>query len=103
MRFESVLHSRTGVIEGWSSNGHRIPAPRTFRDFYAFEQHVLRCRAKRGLSMDPAWYERPAFYFSNPVALVGHETPVFAPFGSEELDYELELGVIIGRGGRDIP
>lgn len=80
-----------------------VPRPATFRDFYAFEQHVSRCRAKRGMPMDPAWYEQPAFYFSNPVALVGHEAPVHAPAWCEELDFELELGLIIGHGGRDIP
>ncbi len=80
-----------------------VVQPGTFRDFYAFEQHVARCRAKRGLPMEPAWYEQPAFYFSNPVALVGHEAPVHAPHGSRELDYELELGLIVGRPGRDIP
>ena len=41
--------------------------------------------------------------FSNPTALVGHDAEVFAPTGCNELDYELELGVVIGRGGRDIP
>src|SRR5205085_3988158 len=35
-------------------------------------------------------------------ALVGHDASVFAPAGCAELDYELELGVVIGRGGRDI-
>ena len=79
-----------------------IPSPRTFRDFYAFEQHVAACRARRNLPMEPAWYKQPVFYFSNPVSLVGHETPVYAPAGSHELDYELELGLIIGKGGRDI-
>jgi fumarylacetoacetate (FAA) hydrolase len=100
------------AMEKW--NGHRVgdlsaapllppvPRPATFRDFYAFEQHVARCRARRGLPMDPSWYEQPAFYFSNPVALVGHEAAVHAPAGCEELDFELELGLIIGRGGRDI-
>jgi fumarylacetoacetate (FAA) hydrolase len=42
------------------------------------------------------------FYFSNPHAFAGHQAPVCAPAGSQELDYELELGVVIGRGGRDI-
>src|SRR5437868_493785 len=41
-----------------------VPAPRSFRDFYAFEQHVKTCRQKRGLEMNPAWYRAPAFYFS---------------------------------------
>ncbi|MCF7687522.1 MAG: fumarylacetoacetate hydrolase family protein [Cephaloticoccus sp.] len=79
-----------------------VVQPPTFRDFYAFEQHVKTCRAKRGLEMAPAWYEMPVFYFSNPHALVGHNDKVHAPEGSRELDYELELGVIMGRAGRDI-
>ena len=72
--------------------------PRTFRDFYAFEQHVKTCREKRGLKVAPEWYEQPVFYFSNPGSLIGHEAAVSAPFGSKELDYELELGVIIAQG-----
>jgi len=76
--------------------------PPAFRDFYAFERHVKTVRARRGLEVPPAWYEVPVFYFSNPNALVGHEHAVFAPAGCQELDYELELGVVIGHGGRDI-
>ena len=79
-----------------------VVQPPTFRDFYAFEQHVKTCRARRGLEMVPAWYEQPVFYFSNPHALYGHEDNVHAPADSQELDYELELGIIIGRAGRDI-
>jgi 2-keto-4-pentenoate hydratase/2-oxohepta-3-ene-1,7-dioic acid hydratase in catechol pathway len=74
-----------------------------FRDFYAFEEHVKTARARRGLEVPPAWYNIPVFYFSNPNSLVGHDAPVFAPAGCEELDFELELGVVIGHGGRDIP
>ena len=44
-----------------------IPRPPTVRDFYAFEQHVRTARQRRGLEMDPDWYELPVFYFSNPV------------------------------------
>ena len=72
-------------------------------DFYAFEAHVKTARAKRGLEMVPAWYEIPVFYFSNPVSLIGHGAEAFAPVGCQELDYELELGVVIAKGGRDIP
>ena len=95
----------------WTGPSHRtpevrflppVPRPPNFRDFYAFEAHVKTARARRGLPMVPAWYEIPAFYFSNPHALLGDAAPAYAPAGSAELDYELELGVIIGRGGRDI-
>ncbi len=80
-----------------------VMRPPSIRDFYAFEQHVKTCRAKRGLEMPPAWYELPVFYFTNPSALSGHGADVCAPAGSQELDYELELGIVIGRAGRDIP
>jgi len=74
----------------------------SFRDFYAFEEHVKTCRAKRGLEMIPQWYEQPVFYFSNSQSLVHNGTDIFAPQGSEELDYELELGIVIGKPGRNI-
>lgn len=80
-----------------------IVRPPAFRDFYAFEAHVKSARAKRGFEVPAAWYELPVFYFSNHNALVGHDAAVCAPAGSQELDYELELGVVIGQGGRDIP
>jgi fumarylacetoacetate (FAA) hydrolase len=79
-----------------------VPPTRTFRDFYAFEQHVKTARAHRGLEMNAAWYEQPVFYFSNPNSLIGHEATVYAPADSKELDYELELGIVIGKGGKDI-
>jgi len=74
-----------------------VPDPRTFRDFYAFEQHVKTCRAKRGQEMVPAWYEVPVFYFSNPCTLRGHLEPVRRPAASRELDYELEVACVIGQ------
>jgi len=79
-----------------------VVRPPAFRDFYAFEQHVKTARVRRGLEMIPAWYEIPVFYFSNPNALVGHDGSVFAPAGCVELDYELEMGIVIGRAGKNI-
>ena len=80
-----------------------VVRPPSFRDFYAFEQHVKTARSRRGLEVPPAWYEIPVFYFSNHNALAGHNAPVRPPAACHELDYELELGVVIGHGGRDIP
>lgn len=75
----------------------------SLRDFYAFEQHVKTCRGHRGLAMVPQWYDVPAFYFSNPVAIVGDGEPVFAPHGSAALDYELELACVVGTAARNLP
>jgi fumarylacetoacetate (FAA) hydrolase len=74
-----------------------IPQPPTIRDFYAFEQHVAAARARRGLDVPPEWYQLPAFYFSNPHAVIGPGDPVTYPEGSAELDYELEIAAVIGN------
>lgn len=79
-----------------------IPCPPTFRDFYAFEQHVRTARQRRGLEMDPDWYQLPVFYFSNPYAMIGTEDAVPVPPGCHELDFELEVAAIVGRGGSDL-
>jgi 2-keto-4-pentenoate hydratase/2-oxohepta-3-ene-1,7-dioic acid hydratase in catechol pathway len=79
-----------------------IPSPPTVRDFYAFEQHVKTVRAQRGLEMDPDWYERPVFYFSNPSCVTGPYDDVAGAPGSNELDYEVEVAVIVGRAGRNV-
>jgi fumarylacetoacetate (FAA) hydrolase len=83
----------------------RLPVPpvASVRDFYAFEEHVRTCRRHRGLDMVPEWYAVPVFYFSNPAGVIGHDAPVWAPQGSEALDYELELACVVGKEGRDLP
>lgn len=80
-----------------------LPPVASLRDFYAFEAHVKTCRAHRGLGMVPQWYQIPAFYFSNPVAVIGDGEAVFAPADSQSLDYELELACVVGREARNLP
>jgi fumarylacetoacetate (FAA) hydrolase len=79
-----------------------VPNPPTLRDFYAFEQHVKTARARRGLDMQPEWYEAPTFYFSNTSEIYGHDESVPYPTHSRELDIELEIACVIGREGKDI-
>ena len=79
-----------------------IPRPPSVRDFYAFEQHVRTARERRGLEMDPDWYELPVFYFSNPAAIVGPFDDVACPPGTGELDFELEVAAVVGRAGSDL-
>lgn len=81
-----------------------VVRPHAFRDFFAFEEHAkaARGRQERSTQLPAEWYAAPAFFFANHNALVGHNAAVVAPHGCAELDYELELGVVIGHGGRDI-
>ncbi len=79
-----------------------LPFPRSFRDFYAFEQHVKQARENRGLGMIPEWYEIPVFYFSNHLAIKGPGEAIVKPKECNWLDYELEIACIIGKEGRNI-
>jgi fumarylacetoacetate (FAA) hydrolase len=83
----------------------RLPLPpvASIRDFYAFEQHVRTCRAQRGMTVPPQWYQVPVFYFSNPAGVIGPDDPVAAPTGSQALDYELELACVVGQAAQDLP
>jgi fumarylacetoacetate (FAA) hydrolase len=77
--------------------------PRSFRDFYAFEVHVMNARKKRGLPMTHEWYEQPVFYFSNAASIIGPDSDIRKPPDTQALDYELEIAAVIGKEGRDIP
>lgn len=45
----------------------------------------------------------PVIFNKFPTAIAGHWQPIVLPESSREVDYEAELVVVIGRGGRDIP
>ncbi|MDP8955926.1 MAG: fumarylacetoacetate hydrolase family protein [Actinomycetota bacterium] len=79
-----------------------IPRPPSVRDFYAFEQHVRTARERRGLEMDPDWYELAVFYFSNPAAISGPFDEVAVPPGTSEFDFELEVAAVVGQAGSDL-
>jgi len=79
-----------------------VAHPPSLRDFYGFETHVKNARARRGLPVPPEWYEFPAFYFSNPGALLGPDADVPKPVSTEALDYELEIACMISRHVRNV-
>jgi fumarylacetoacetate (FAA) hydrolase len=83
--------------------GPPILDPPSFRDFYAFERHVRTMWERRGGEIPEAWFRLPVFYFSNTSEIRGPGEPVWAPAGSLELDYELEVGALIDTPVRDLP
>ncbi len=81
-----------------------LPRPNTLRDFSTFEQHQARVtRAKGNAEVPAVWYEIPVYWKANPENVVGPEADLCWPDYAEQLDYELEFGVVISRAGRDIP
>jgi fumarylacetoacetate (FAA) hydrolase len=83
--------------------GPPVLRPPSFRDFYAFEQHVATMWGRRGSEIPEAWYRLPIFYFSNVSELRGPDEPVWAPRGSTELDFELEIGAIVDTPAYNLP
>ncbi|EJW11968.1 2-hydroxyhepta-2,4-diene-1,7-dioate isomerase [Rhodovulum sp. PH10] len=45
----------------------------------------------------------PSLFFRAPGSLVGHLQPLLVPHESEQLDYEGEIALVIGKKGRRIP
>jgi fumarylacetoacetate (FAA) hydrolase len=83
--------------------GPPILDPPSLRDFYAFEQHVGTMWKRRGQDIPEAWYRLPIFYFGNTSEIRGPGDPVWAPDGSVELDYELEVGALVDTTAVDLP
>ena len=80
-----------------------IPKPKSFRDAYAFREHVATARKNRGVDMIAEFDQFPVFYFSNPNSMFGDKEEIkLMPDHFQLLDYELELAIIIGKGGKNI-
>ncbi|CCH87781.1 Fumarylacetoacetate (FAA) hydrolase [Modestobacter italicus] len=77
--------------------------PRSFRDFLAFEGHLLNAYRNLGREVPAEWYEVPVFYRSMGTTVTGPDTVLPWPSYSAQLDHELELAVVIGRAARDVP
>jgi len=102
-----------------------VPRPVQMRDALAFELHLRqakRASARMRLRDNPQaaqemarleasgsfeppaiWRKQPLYYKCNRFTVVGDGHDIRWPAYSKVLDYELELGIFIGRGGRDIP
>jgi fumarylacetoacetate (FAA) hydrolase len=83
--------------------GPPILRPPAFRDFYAFEQHVATMWQRRQSDIPEAWYRLAIFYLSNTSEIRGPGEAVWAPKGSTELDFELEVGAIVDTAAYNLP
>tara|TARA_B100001758_G_C18386638_1_gene600510 strand:+ start:118 stop:1095 length:978 start_codon:yes stop_codon:yes gene_type:complete len=80
-----------------------IPKPPSFRDAYAFREHVSTARNNRGADMIQEFDQFPVFYFSNHNAMFGDREEIkVMPDHLRKLDFELEFAIIIGKGGKNI-
>jgi 2-keto-4-pentenoate hydratase/2-oxohepta-3-ene-1,7-dioic acid hydratase in catechol pathway len=78
--------------------------PPSIRDFVTFESHVegVRRSVDNANGVPEAWYDAPHFYFTNPHALYGPGEAIPRPATSRALDFEMEVGVVVGADCRSV-
>ncbi len=79
-----------------------VPHPTSCRDGYAFRQHVAAARRNRGVEMIKEFDQYPIFYFTNHLAVQGPGEIYCMPDHFQQLDFELEVAIVIGKKGRNI-
>ncbi len=83
--------------------------PVQYRDCLVFEEHLKNSFAAatkmtgRAFDIPPIWYDQPIYYKGNRMSFVGHGADVLWPDYAEFLDIELELAIVIGKQGKNIP
>lgn len=76
--------------------------PPQIRDFLTFLDHLRNAGAAANMDLNQAWFEIPAFYFSNAAAVVGPYDPVPISPGCQQFDFELEVAAVVGRAGSNL-
>lgn len=80
-----------------------VARPPLLRDFMAFEAHLTNIYPTLGRSIPPEWYEFPVYYKGNAASLGTHGDDIPIPSYAEEMDFEFEFALVIGKSGRNIP
>jgi 2-keto-4-pentenoate hydratase/2-oxohepta-3-ene-1,7-dioic acid hydratase in catechol pathway len=75
----------------------------SLKDFLAFEDHVKLGAERRGTQVADYWYEAPVYYKGNHRSLIGPDEVCRWPSYTTQLDFELELAMVVGKRGRDVP
>jgi 2-keto-4-pentenoate hydratase/2-oxohepta-3-ene-1,7-dioic acid hydratase in catechol pathway len=75
------------------------PIPRPTKNIFCMGRNYAEHAKERGVEVPTV----PVFFTKPPTSIIGHESPVVSHAMTQQLDYEVELAVVIGRRGRDIP
>ena len=88
-----------------------LPRPVQIRDVLCFLDH-MRNAGRLAMQMQggnpdeyvlpPVFEQAPRYYKANRFGVIGTEQDVLWPEGCNMLDYELELGIVVGKQGKNI-
>ena len=83
---------------------HWAPAcdPSVVRDGLTFVKHIRQFHERMKLTPAAALLQVPGYFKGSPWTVIGHDAEVPWPARAEKMDYELELGWVIGRGAHNI-
>jgi 2-keto-4-pentenoate hydratase/2-oxohepta-3-ene-1,7-dioic acid hydratase in catechol pathway len=73
--------------------------PVSYRDFMVFEEHFSFGYRWQNKPVPEIMYELPISYAGDPLSFLGPGDVIPWPGYTQRLDYELELGIVIGRAG----
>jgi 2-keto-4-pentenoate hydratase/2-oxohepta-3-ene-1,7-dioic acid hydratase in catechol pathway len=89
-----------------------LPRPNSLRNFSLIEQHLLAAietlkkrvggNAPSITAIAPEWYKIPAFFKSSVEEIYGPDDVIPWPAFTDKLDYELEIGAVVGKRGRHV-
>jgi len=80
-----------------------VPKRNVFCVGWNYAEHFAEGKDFRPASAPQEIPDHPALFSKNPFAIIGPDAAIRHPAPiSEQLDYEVELAVVIGREGRDI-
>jgi len=102
---EAAVSARGGTALAQARLLAPIPDPR--RDVFCvgwnYSEHFVEGKVLRGATGPEEVPEHPALFSKGPNTVVGPDADVLFPSPhSEQLDWEVELAVVIGRAGKDI-
>lgn len=86
-----------------------IPRPVRLRDCLVFEEHLRNSSTQAGrmtgktYDIPDVWFQQPIYYKCNHLSVIGHGQDTVWPAYSQLMDFELELAIVIGKGGVDVP
>jgi 2-keto-4-pentenoate hydratase/2-oxohepta-3-ene-1,7-dioic acid hydratase in catechol pathway len=100
---EAILHNPAAEVPLDQLSLLKPVDPVAMRDFMVFEEHIAPKWRQLGRDRGPdVWYEQPIGYFSNAATIRGPRDAIEIPGGSQRLDFELEVGAVIGRDAESV-
>lgn len=76
--------------------------PSIVRDGLTFVKHIRQFHERMNLTPAPALLQVPGYFKGTPWTVVGHDAEVPWPERAEKMDYELELGWVMGRRAHNL-